>query len=91
DGETGPWIGVEVPVGESWTEKKLAGRNWNDGSVNGTRYFEISSNITGWDDGEQRAARRRRIDKLLSDVPTRSLSKKREGDALSLERERLKR
>ncbi|KAG8945011.1 hypothetical protein FRC04_001266 [Tulasnella sp. 424] len=91
EGETGPWIGVEVPVGESWTEKKLAGRSWNDGTVNGTRYFEISSNTAGWDDGEQRAARRRRIDMLLSEAPTRGLSKKREGDALSLERERLTR
>lgn len=91
EGEMGPWIGVEVPVGESWTEKKLAGREWNDGSINGTRYFEINPNAAGWDEGEQQAARRRRVNRLLSDLPTRSASRKREGDALSLERERLKR
>ncbi|KAG8906293.1 hypothetical protein FRB99_007162 [Tulasnella sp. 403] len=90
EGESGPWVGVEVPVGDSWNGEKLAGRDWNDGSINGTRYFEIAGNHTDWDEGEQRAARRRRIGMLLSDKPG-SLSKKREGDALIMERERLKR
>lgn len=88
DGESGPWVGVEVPVADSWTGEKLAGRDWNDGSVNGTRYFEISGNHKDWDEGEQRAARRRRLDILLSEG---RFGRKREGDALSMDRERLKR
>jgi len=89
EGEQGPWVGVEVPVGDSWSSEKLAGRQWNDGSLNGTRYFEIASNHQEYDDGEQRAARRRRIDMVLSDKP--SLGRKREADQLSIDRDRMKR
>ena len=87
EGERGPWVGVEIPVGGSWGGEKLAGRSWNDGTVNGTKYFEMSVNMPEWDEGEQRAARRRRIDMLLSDKGSR----KREGDHLSTDRERMKR
>ncbi|KAG8925168.1 hypothetical protein FRC02_009876 [Tulasnella sp. 418] len=90
EGETGPWVGVEVPVGESWDERKLAGRNWNDGTLGGVRYFEIGAN-SNWDDGEQRAARRRRLDHLFSDRGAGMSGKKREGDVLALEKDRLKR
>ncbi|KAG9034590.1 hypothetical protein FRB95_013043 [Tulasnella sp. JGI-2019a] len=90
DGESGPWVGVEVPLGENWKDDKLSGRDWNDGSLNGTRYFDIGGNHAGWDDGEQRAAQRRRIDGVFSDKSS-ILSRKREGDQLSIDMERLKR
>ncbi|KAG8745733.1 hypothetical protein FRC10_007213 [Ceratobasidium sp. 414] len=82
-GELGPWVGVEVPVAESWGSEKLGGRQWNDGSVGGVRYFEVGSS-SPWDDSQERASRRRRIESVLS-------GKKREGDTMSIDRERLKR
>jgi hypothetical protein len=31
-GELGPWVGVEVPIGDSWTlDNKPDGPQWNDG------------------------------------------------------------
>lgn len=56
-GERGPWIGVEVPLGEFSGTDKLEGRDWHDGSWNGVRYFEIQN--AGWDDDEK--AKRRRM------------------------------
>ncbi|KAG8859862.1 hypothetical protein FRB91_006288 [Serendipita sp. 411] len=56
-GERGPWIGVEVPLGEFAANDKLEGRDWHDGSWNGIRYFEIQN--AGWDDDEK--AKRRRM------------------------------
>lgn len=91
EGESGPWVGVEVPLSESWKDDRLAGRDWNDGSLNGTRYFDIGGNTIEWDDAEsQRAARRRRLDGAHSERSTLT-SKKREGDQLSIDRDRLKR
>ncbi|KAF9477702.1 hypothetical protein BDN70DRAFT_994783 [Pholiota conissans] len=46
-GESGPWVGVEVPMptGDgSWgdeTQRPVDDRQWNDGSWGGIRYFEI--------------------------------------------------
>ncbi|KAG9104873.1 hypothetical protein FRC06_006698 [Ceratobasidium sp. 370] len=82
-GELGPWVGVEVPVADSWGSEKLGGRQWNDGSVGGIRYFEVGSS-SPWDDSQERVARRRRIESVLS-------GKKREGDTMSIDRDRLKR
>lgn len=116
-GEDGPWIGVEVPVSEGWTAERLEGRDWNDGTHGGVRYFEIGSNASNslansmvLEEGEERAARRRRVDAVLSaslnsdgtgsirGADTMSLSsfassnrRKREGDSLLVEQERLKR
>lgn len=97
EGETGPWVGVEVPVGEGWSADKLDGRDWNDGSVGGVRYFEIGGST---DDGEERAARRQRLD-LLPDSASSISSingyagslnrRKREGDQLYVEQDRMKR
>lgn len=92
----GPWIGVEVPVGEGWGADKLEGRDWNDGSLGGVRYFEIGASAN--DDGEERAARRRRLDFMadstssLGSAAAGSLNRrKREGDQLLVEQDRLKR
>ena len=56
EGETGAWVGVEVPIpfgdnSSSWTSSDRSGdkvnyqggddRQWNDGSWGGVRYFEI--------------------------------------------------
>lgn len=87
-GEQGPWVGVEVPVAESWGSDKLDGRQWNDGSIGGIRYFEVGSGGTQWDDSEERASRRRRIESVLMSAGS---GKKREGDTMSIDRERLKR
>ncbi|KAG9095453.1 hypothetical protein FS749_010413 [Ceratobasidium sp. UAMH 11750] len=82
-GELGPWVGVEVPVADTWGSEKLGGRQWNDGSVGGIRYFEVGSS-SPWDDSQERTARRRRIESVLS-------GKKREGDTMSIDRDRMKR
>jgi dynactin complex subunit len=89
EGERGPWVGVEVPIGE-WGADKLEGRDWNDGSWRGIRYFEIGSPT---DDGDGRAARRRRLDDLFgaSSSILPSSGKKREGDTLSIDQDRMKR
>lgn len=126
-GEDGPWIGVEVPVSEGWSADRLDGRDWNDGTHGGVRYFEIGSNAANsvansmvLEEDEERAARRRRVDAVLSaslnsvhgsinggpngngsirgGADAMSLSsfassnrRKREGDSLLVEQERLKR
>ncbi|QRV76558.1 CAP-Gly domain protein [Ceratobasidium sp. AG-Ba] len=82
-GELGPWVGVEVPVADSWGSEKLGGRQWNDGSIGGIRYFEVGSSLP-WDDGEERASRRRRLESVLS-------GKKRDMDTMSIDRDRMKR
>jgi len=97
EGEMGPWVGVEVPVGDGWSADKLDGRDWNDGSLRGVRYFDIGGSI---DDGEERAARRQRLD-LVPDSASSISSingyqsslnrRKREGDLLHVEQERMKR
>ncbi len=101
EGETGPWIGVEVPVGESWGADKLEDRDWNDGTHAGIRYFEISGSASPSiiDESEGRASRRRRLNylsdssNLLSPKGSGILNqKKREGDQqLYFDRDRLKR
>ncbi|KAL6301124.1 hypothetical protein BKA93DRAFT_739317 [Sparassis latifolia] len=86
EGEAGPWVGVEVPMNDTWPGEKLDGRQWNDGSWGGIRYFDIGGSQSEWEFGEERAARRRRIDWVnnLGRDPKTSL--KREGEQLSIER-----
>ncbi|GJE85692.1 BTB/POZ and CAP-Gly domain-containing protein [Phanerochaete sordida] len=81
EGEVGPWVGVEVPVGEDWPEDRLEGRQWNDGTWGGIRYFDIGA--TGeWDYGD---IRRRRVD-WSGNMAGHGSSLKREGDQLSIDR-----
>lgn len=78
-------MGVEVPMDDSWPGEKLDGRQWNDGSWGGIRYFDIGS-ASEYDYGDERVVRRRRVDWIngLGRDPKTSL--KREGDQLSIER-----
>lgn len=67
EGELGPWVGVEVPVGESWggDQDMDNERQWHDGTWGGVRYFEIGSAAESeWEygAGDERASRRRRLD-----------------------------
>ncbi|KAH9918771.1 hypothetical protein B0H21DRAFT_768556 [Amylocystis lapponica] len=73
--EAGPWVGVEVPMNDN-------GRQWNDGTWGGIRYFDIGS-ASEWDDGDGRVVRRRGFD-WVSGLGKSSL--KREGDQLNVER-----
>jgi len=41
EGELGPWVGVEVPMGDTWPGDKLDVRAWHDGTWGGVRYFDI--------------------------------------------------
>lgn len=83
EGELGPWVGVEVPVGESWIGDKLEGRQWNDGTWGGVRYFDIGAAGSEWDDGDNdRAVRRRKLDIMNGSVK----GLKREGDQLNVDR-----
>ena len=45
EGETGPWVGVEVPVtGDGWVDQQQSdGRAWHDGSWDGVKYFDMGS------------------------------------------------
>lgn len=79
EGELGPWVGVEVPVNENWSDDKLDGPQWNDGTWGGVRYFEIGTG-SEWGD-EDRASRRRRVEQHFG-----SKGLKREGDQLSIDR-----
>ncbi|EPQ52000.1 hypothetical protein GLOTRDRAFT_140479 [Gloeophyllum trabeum ATCC 11539] len=81
EGESGPWVGVEVPVDDTWPDEKLEGRQWNDGSWGGVRYFQLGTG-SEFDYGDGRAVRRRRFD--WATVKDRGL--KREGDTLSVDR-----
>jgi len=76
EGEIGPWVGVEVPVGDGWAEDQLEGRQWNDGTWGGVRYFEVGA-TSEWGDDDQ-ASRKRPLNghKGL----------KREGELLSIDR-----
>ncbi|KAI0691364.1 hypothetical protein C8T65DRAFT_745488 [Cerioporus squamosus] len=85
EGEQGPWVGVEVPMSDAWPGDKLDGRQWNDGTWGGIRYFEIGS-AAEWDFGQDSMARRRRNDWLSSLGKDGKGSLKREGDQLSIER-----
>lgn len=83
EGELGSWVGVEVPVGESWVGDKLEGRQWNDGTWGGVRYFDIGPAGSEWDDGDNdRAVRRRKFDIMNGSVK----GLKREGDQLNVDR-----
>ncbi|KAJ6459078.1 hypothetical protein C8R45DRAFT_1221533 [Mycena sanguinolenta] len=78
EGESGPWVGVEVPPGaadnitfSSSSSAIGGGRQWHDGSWGGIRYFEIgpagaggSEAEYGYGDeaGRDRASRRRRLE-----------------------------
>jgi len=64
-GLPGQWVGVEVRVGPDGD--KLDGREWNDGSFNGLRYFELGGGA-GEEDPieEERVIKRRRLDMLGS-------------------------
>ncbi|GAB1519107.1 hypothetical protein RhiTH_002173 [Rhizoctonia solani] len=86
-GEQGPWVGVEVPISESWGSDKLDGRQWNDGSVGGIRYFELSNGSTPWDDSDERAMRRRRIESVLMQAGS---GRARDGDTMSINHDRLR-
>lgn len=82
EGESGPWVGVEVPVGESWVGEKLEGRQWHDGTWGGVRYFDIGAAASEWDDGDNdRSVRRRKLDIMNGSVK----GLKREGDQLSVD------
>jgi len=81
EGEKGPWVGVEVPVGDDWPEENLDGRLWHDGTWGGIRYFDIRYSAD-WDYAEDNVSRKRRADWN----PGSQLSLKREGDQLSMDR-----
>ncbi|RDX40304.1 hypothetical protein OH76DRAFT_1490393 [Lentinus brumalis] len=85
EGEQGPWVGVEVPMSDTWPGDKLDGRQWHDGTWGGIRYFEIGS-AAEWDYGQDSMARRRRNDWLSTLGRDGKGSLKREGDQLSIER-----
>ncbi|TFK46743.1 hypothetical protein OE88DRAFT_1720946 [Heliocybe sulcata] len=81
EGEAGPWVGVEVPVDDTWPDEKLEGRQWNDGSWGGIRYFQLGSG-SEFDYGDGRAVRRRKFDWASQ----KDRGVKREGDQLSMDR-----
>lgn len=105
EGETGPWVGVEVPmpIGDNWgdtdnTNKVPDERQWHDGSWGGIRYFEIGSMGSDMDYVDDRAPRRRRLDgsggSFGDTLYGRGDGKgmlKREGDQLSVASDRMKR
>lgn len=64
----------------------MDGRQWNDGTWGGIRYFDIGT-ISEWDDDRAGAInRRRRIDWVNSAIGSQSSGLKREGDQLSVDR-----
>ncbi|EJC98218.1 uncharacterized protein FOMMEDRAFT_23792 [Fomitiporia mediterranea MF3/22] len=91
EGERGPWVGVEVPVGESWVDDQNDGRQWNDGSWGGVRYFDVGSQASEWGDDE-RLSRRRRMGDLTNGGYGSTISAwkgtKREGEQLSVDRKK---
>ncbi|TFY60321.1 hypothetical protein EVG20_g7459 [Dentipellis fragilis] len=84
EGETGPWVGVEVPMGDAWPGDKLDARQWNDGTWGGIRYFDLAGIGSDWDYGEEKASRRRRTDWIANLGRDKGL--KREGEQLSIDR-----
>jgi len=85
EGENGPWVGVEVPISDSWGSDKLEGRQWNDGSWGGVQYFQITHG-TEWEESEEYAARRRRLEQINAIIHQGSKGVKRGADLLSMER-----
>lgn len=81
----GPWVGVEVPMNDTWPGEKLDGRQWNDGSWGGIRYFDIGGSQSEWEYGEEKVQRRRRMD-WVNSLRDPKTSLKREGDQLSIDR-----
>jgi len=63
EGELGPWVGVEVPMNESWASGGTDNRQWHDGTWGGIKYFDLANNNQGatsdWDYGDERLRRRR--------------------------------
>lgn len=88
EGELGPWVGVEVPMNDAWTDDKLDGRQWHDGTWGGVRYFDIGASSEWEYGGGDSTARRRRNDWLnsLGKENSGRGSLKREGEQLSVER-----
>jgi dynactin complex subunit len=86
EGELGPWVGVEVPVNDDWSDDQLQGRPWNDGTWGGIRYFDIGS-PSEWEFGDA-TARRRRVDWSggMSGSSYGSTLKREAGDQLSVDR-----
>ncbi|KIL58305.1 hypothetical protein M378DRAFT_181318 [Amanita muscaria Koide BX008] len=91
EGELGPWVGVEVPLGsgDSWawtTEQEEGngndGRQWHDGTWGGIRYFDIGGTASEWDYSEDRSKRRRMGDSSNSKLDKGHL--KRDRDQLSV-------
>ncbi|KAK7044999.1 hypothetical protein R3P38DRAFT_3347228 [Favolaschia claudopus] len=70
EGESGPWVGVEVPASaaDGLGNPSGGGQQWHDGSWGGIRYFEIvgsgagSESEYGDEASNNRAARRRRLE-----------------------------
>ncbi|KAG6856981.1 hypothetical protein H0H87_011370 [Tephrocybe sp. NHM501043] len=103
EGEDGPWVGVEVPVSDGWgnsLERDDGERQWNDGTWGGIRYFEINSTAgsefdygagSGGLGGDDRAARRRRVDWVGGGSATSNVfgmnkgALKREADQYSID------
>jgi CAP-Gly domain len=78
-GEAGPWVGVEVPLGEFAGGDKLGSRDWHDGSWNGIRYFDIQG--SAWEEDERGGRKRRPTDPY----GTVKGGRKRDADSLSVE------
>ena len=93
-GETGPWVGVEVPL-DTWVGDVRDGRAWCDGSWCGVRYFDIGGNGSEWEfGGDERAPRRRKTEWPGAGAGTLKGGgggTKREGDQLMVGLERMKR
>ncbi|PAV14662.1 hypothetical protein PNOK_0974000 [Pyrrhoderma noxium] len=73
EGETGPWVGVEVPVtGDGWDDQQQSdGRAWHDGCWGGVKYFDVGSYTSEWGDDERLTRRRLIIIKARSARATR--------------------
>ncbi|KAI0254611.1 hypothetical protein BJV78DRAFT_1185641 [Lactifluus subvellereus] len=90
EGELGPWVGVEVPMGDTWPGDKLDARAWHDGTWGGVRYFDVGGS-TDWDFGDDvRTMRRKRLDGL-STIGKGGRNLKREGGQLDAVRREKKR
>ena len=94
EGELGPWVGVEVPMGDTWPGDKLDARAWHDGTWGGLRYFDIgggSGGSTDWDFGDEMRStiRRKGHGQGLSTIGKgSSRNLKREGGHLDVGREK---
>jgi len=74
-----------VPISDNWGTDKLDGRQWNDGSWGGVQYFQINQG-SDWEEAEDRAARRRRLEQINAVMYQDSKGVKRSADLLSIER-----